>query len=99
MSYPRRVVGRPTLTTNGTLISRQVAENMKKAGLGYAGISMDGYGETNDKFRGKEVAFADMVKGVENCLAAGVKVSLRFTVTQHNVMDLPKVFDFLQEKN
>ena len=30
-----------------------------------------------------------MVKGVENCLSEGVKVSLRFTVTQHNAMDLP----------
>ena len=55
---------------------------MKKAGLGYAGISMDGYGETNDKFRGKKGAFeADDAKGVDNCVAEGVKVSLRFTVT------------------
>jgi radical SAM protein with 4Fe4S-binding SPASM domain len=99
MAYARRVGVRPTLSTNGTLISRQVAQNMKKAGLGYAGISMDGYGETNDKFRGKAGAFDAMVKGVDNCLAEGVKVSLRFTVTQHNIQDLPKVFDFLEQKN
>ena len=99
MAYSRKIGVRPTLSTNGTLISRQVAENMKKAGLGYAGISMDGYGDTNDKFRGKVGAFDDMVKGVDNCLAAGVKVSLRFTVTQHNIADLPKVFDFLEQRN
>ena len=99
MAYARKIGVRPTLSTNGTLISRQVAQNMKKAGLGYAGISMDGYGDTNDKFRGKVGAFDDMVKGVDNCLAEGVKVSLRFTVTQHNAMDLPKVFDFLEQRN
>jgi radical SAM protein with 4Fe4S-binding SPASM domain len=99
MAYSRKIGVRPTLSTNGTLISRQVAANMKKAGLGYAGISMDGYGETNDKFRGKVGAFDDMTRGVQNCLAEGVKVSLRFTVTQHNAQDLPKVFDFLEQKN
>jgi radical SAM protein with 4Fe4S-binding SPASM domain len=99
MAYARKIGVRPTLSTNGTLISRQVADNMKKAGLGYAGISMDGIGATNDEFRGKEGAFDDMVKGVDNCVAAGVKVSLRFTVTQHNAQDLPKVFDFLEQKN
>ena len=99
MAYARKIGVRPTLSTNGTLISREVARNMKRAGLGYAGISMDGYGDTNDKFRGKAGAFDAMVKGVDNCLAEGVKVSLRFTVTQHNAPDLPKVFDFLEQKN
>ena len=99
MAYARKIGVRPTLSTNGTLISRQVANNMKKAGLGYAGISMDGYGDTNDKFRGKVGAFDAMVKGVDNCLAEGVKVSLRFTVTQHNIQDLGKVFDFLEQRN
>jgi len=99
MAYARKVGVRPTLSTNGTLISREIAKNMKKAGLGYAGISMDGYGETNDKFRGKKGAFEAMTKGVDNCVAEGVKVSLRFTVTQHNAQDLSKVFDFLEQKN
>lgn len=99
MAYSRKIGVRPTLSTNGTLISREVAKNMKTAGLGYAGISMDGYGDTNDKFRGKAGAFDAMTKGVENCLAEGVKVSLRFTVTSHNIQDLPKVFDYLEQKN
>ena len=99
MAYAKKIGVRPTLSTNGTLISRDVARNMKRAGLGYAGISMDGFGETNDKFRGKAGAFDAMVKGVDNCLAENVKVSLRFTVTQHNAHDLPKVFDFLEQKN
>ncbi len=85
MAYARKIGVRPTLSTNGTLISRQVAANMKKAGLGYAGISMDGYEGTNDKFRGKEGAFVDMVKGVDNCLAEGVKIpAFRTVAAQHS---------------
>ncbi|MBI3829926.1 MAG: radical SAM protein [Planctomycetes bacterium] len=99
MTYAKKVGVRPTLSTNGTLISRDVAAKMKQLGLGYAGISMDGYEKTNDEFRGKAGAFGDMIRGVENCLAEGVKVSLRFTVTSHNAQDLPKVFDFLERKN
>jgi len=99
MTYAKKVGVRPTLSTNGTLISREIARKMKDLGLGYAGISMDGFEETNDRFRGKAGAFSDMVRGVENCLEAGVKVSLRFTVTSHNAADLPKVFDFMERKN
>ena len=98
MTYAKKVGVRPTLSTNGTLITPQVAQRMKALGLGYAGISMDGFEGTNDKFRGKEGAFADMTRGIENCLAEGVKVSLRFTVTSHNAQDLPKVFDYMERK-
>ena len=48
---------RPTLSTNGTLITRQVAQKIKDIGVGYVGISLDGLREVNDKFRGKEGAF------------------------------------------
>jgi len=98
MTYAKKVGVRPTLSTNGTLINRDIAAKMKQLGLGYAGISMDGYEETNDKFRGKAGAFAEMTRGIENCLAEGVKVSLRFTVTKHNAPDLPKVFDYMERK-
>jgi MoaA/NifB/PqqE/SkfB family radical SAM enzyme len=43
---------RPTLSTNGTLISREVAQRIKDIGVGYVGISLDGLREVNDKFRG-----------------------------------------------
>ena len=55
--YPRMTSPTDTRTVTLGLVQMRCtsdpAQNMKKAGLGYAGISMDGYGDTNDKFRGK----------------------------------------------
>jgi len=49
---------RPTLSTNGTLITREVAQRIKDIGVGYVGISLDGLQDVNDKFRGVEGAYA-----------------------------------------
>ena len=44
---------RITLSTNGTQIDGIIAAKLKALGLSYIGISLDGIGETNDRFRGK----------------------------------------------
>ena len=87
---------RAVLSTNGTLITETAAKQLKTAGFSYVGVSLDGIGETNNKFRGKENAFEAAVAGIRNCLNAGVKPGLRFTVTKHNVKDLPEIFDFIE---
>ncbi len=87
---------RVVLSTNGTLITENVAKQLKNAGFSYVGVSLDGIGETNNKFRGKENAFDLAVTGIRNCIKVGVKPGLRFTVTKHNVKDLPKIFDFIE---
>jgi Fe-coproporphyrin III synthase len=87
---------RVVLSTNGTLITENTAKQLKTAGFSYVGVSLDGIGEINNKFRGKENAFDLAVEGIRNCLKAGVKPGLRFTVTKHNFEDVPKIFDFIE---
>ncbi len=87
---------RPTLSTNGTLITRAVAERIKNIGVGYVGISLDGLREVNDKFRGVEGAFQKAMSGIENCVAVGQRVGLRFTINRHNFEELDKIFDFIE---
>ena len=89
---------RPTLSTNGTLITREVAQRIKDIGVGYVGISLDGLKEINDKFRGVEGAYEKAMKGIENCVSVGQRVGLRFTINQHNFRDLDNIFDFIEEK-
>ena len=89
---------RVTLSTNGTLIDETVAARLKKLGLTYAGISLDGIGETNDHFRGKVGAFEAAVRGMRNCHAVGQKVGLRLTLTKRNCMDLHQIFDFIEQE-
>jgi radical SAM protein with 4Fe4S-binding SPASM domain len=89
---------RPVLSTNGTLIDERMAGRIKEAGFIYAGISLDGIGETNDHFRGMKGAFVKAMNGFRNCRAAGQRVGLRLTLTRQNVLDLDKIFDFLLEE-
>lgn len=90
---------RPTLSTNGTLITREVAQKIKEIGVGYVGISLDGLREVNDKFRGKEGAFEAAMQGIKNCVAVGQRVGLRFTINHHNLQELENIFDFIEAEN
>jgi len=90
---------RPTLSTNGTLITREVAQRIKDIGVGYVGISLDGLKDVNDKFRGKEGAYEAAMKGIENCVAVGQRVGLRFTINHHNIQELENIFDFIEAEN
>ncbi len=87
---------RPTLSTNGTLITPEVAQKIKNIGVGYVGISLDGLREVNDKFRGVAGAYERAMNGIKNCVAVGQRVGLRFTINRHNFMELDKIFDFIE---
>lgn len=88
---------RPVISTNGTLITQKIAERVKQTGFGYVGISLDGIGERNDFFRGKQGAFEAAMRGFDNCVAVGQKVGLRLTLTRHNYQELDAIFDFIEE--
>ena len=68
---------RMTLSTNGVLITEEVAQKLKDFGFTYVGISLDGIGEINDHFRGKTGAFDKAVKGFRNCVKVDQRVGLR----------------------
>ncbi|MEQ8162223.1 MAG: radical SAM protein, partial [Smithellaceae bacterium] len=48
---------RAVISTNGTLITNEVAAKLKEIGLSYVGVSLDGLEKTHDRFRGKKGAF------------------------------------------
>lgn len=89
---------RAVLSTNGTLITPEVANRLKGIGLSYVGISLDGLQETNDRFRGVKGAFEQAIAGVRSCLANGVKVGLRFTMTKQNYRDVEGIFDLIEKE-
>jgi Fe-coproporphyrin III synthase len=88
---------RAVISTNGTLITPEKAQTLKKIGLSYVGISIDGMEEVNDRFRGVKGAFRAALQGIENCKKAGIKVGLRFTINKSNVAEIPKIFKLLEE--
>ncbi len=89
---------RAVISTNGTLITRDLAETLKAIGLSYVGVSLDGMKTVNDKFRGVAGAFDAALKGIENCQNAGIKVGLRFTINKFNRDEVSGIFDLLEER-
>jgi len=87
---------RAVISTNGTLITAEKARTIKRIGVSYVGISLDGIGLVNDRFRGVPGAFDLAVEGIRHCQDAGVRVGLRLTLTQRNARDVEGLFDFFE---
>ncbi len=84
------------LSTNGTLITADVAKRLADAGLDYAGISLDGTDRVNDAFRGEKGAFDKALAGLRAAKSAGIRTGLRITVCSENIEELPKIFDLVE---
>ena len=89
---------RAVLSTNGTLITADVAKKIKQHEVSYVGISLDGIGKVNDQFRGLDGAFEKAAEGIKNCRDAGVRIGLRLTLTKRNVQDLESLFEFFEQE-
>lgn len=93
--YARSKGLRTVISTNGTLITKDMAERVRDAGFSYVGISLDGLEAVNDKFRREEGAFRKTLEGIKNCHSAGVRAGLRFTINKHNFRDIAGIFDLI----
>jgi Fe-coproporphyrin III synthase len=89
---------RAVVSTNGTLITRPVAEKLKEIGLSYVGISLDGLKDVHDAFRGFPGTFDRVMDAIDNCQEVGLKVGLRFTINRRNFQDIPGIFDLVEER-
>ncbi|WP_315065700.1 putative heme d1 biosynthesis radical SAM protein NirJ1 [uncultured Clostridium sp.] len=90
---------RSTLSTNGTLLDKDICRFLKKINLGYVGVSLDGIGTSHDEFRGVKGAFDSSLIGIRNCMEVNQKVGLRFTITKNNYKDLKDIFYLIKEEH
>lgn len=97
--YARSKNIRCTLSTNGTLINPEVAARIKDIGISYVGISLDGIGDNNDRFRGRKGAFNAALSGIRACRSIGQRVGLRFTINRHNFDQMPAIFNLIEDED
>lgn len=101
LAFHAREVGlRTVISTNGTLITPQVAGLLAEAKIRYVGVSLDSASaKTHDAFRGVAGAHARALQGLKNARDAGLKTGLRITLTADNWQDVPALLNLaLQEK-
>ena len=89
---------RVALSTNGTLIDTEKARRIKDVGFAEVGISLDGIGVANDRFRRARGAYRAALQGIRSCLALGIRVSLRLTITRFNHGQVPFIFSLAEEE-
>ena len=81
---------RTVMSPNGTLVTPEVAQRMHDVGIARVSISIDfPSAAEHDEFRGVPGAFDGAVRGIQNCLAAGVEVQINSTITKLNAHYLP----------
>jgi len=86
------------LSTNGTLITPDIAESIRNIGFAEVGISLDGIGDKNDLFRGEKGAYKAALQGIRNCIKLKQRVSLRLTITRHTSSEIPAIFDLAEQE-
>ena len=86
------------LSTNGTLIDESNISQIAAIGFDYVGVSLDGIAVTHDKFRRLDGAFDKSMHGIRLCKARGIKVGIRFTLTQDNAHDLPALLQLMEDE-
>jgi heme d1 biosynthesis radical SAM protein NirJ len=86
------------LSSNGTLIDASNIERIAECNFDYVGISLDGMEQTHDEFRRMPGAFAASLSGIRLCRELGLKIGIRFTLTQDNAHDLPGVLKLVEEE-
>ncbi|WP_454946405.1 12,18-didecarboxysiroheme deacetylase [Cryptobacterium curtum] len=98
MQYAKAAGMRVVISTNGTLITPELAHDFAEVGLSYVGVSFDGNPATHDKFRGVAGSFDAALRGLHNAQEAGIKVGLRFTINKHNWREINSIFDLMQRE-
>jgi radical SAM protein with 4Fe4S-binding SPASM domain len=88
---------RVALATNGTLVTKEVAQKIVDSGVKRVSISLDGANaETHDSFRGIPGAFDAAVYGFKNLKELGMQVKINMTIAKHNAAELPAVLEMVR---
>lgn len=81
--------------TNGILITPDIAKRLKKCGIEYVLISIDGLEKTHNSFRNNDKSFDYAIKAVKICLEAGLYTRVNTVINKSNVQDLPELIKYI----
>ena len=95
INYAAKAGLKPVLGTNGTLISREIAQKLKEAGISTIGISLDSLDSNkHNPFRGDSEAFKNTIYAMKNCRDLGIRFQVHTTVMNWNKTEIINLTDF-----
>jgi len=85
---------RMVMAPNGTLITPEKAQRMKRVGIQRISISIDGATpESHDDFRQVKGAFSGALRGIEYAKRAGLEFQINTTIIKKNLEELPDIYN------
>lgn len=94
-THARSLGMRPVFGTNGTLITLELAQQLKEAGVMGMGISLDSLDRgKHDPFRKYQGAWEQAVQGMRYCRQVGLPFQIHTTVMDWNSSELEALTDF-----
>lgn len=96
VEYASRLGLHPSVDTNGSLLSRDLAKSLKDGGVEVIQISLEGSKNTHERIRGKG-SFEKALKGIENALEAGLYTTINFTISRLNKDELPLLIELAKK--
>ncbi len=95
VAYANQLGMRSVLGTNGTLLTPDKIQALKKVGLRRIGISLDSVSPAkHDEFRGQVGAWEKTVQAMEDCVRLQLPFQVHTTVTTNNADELEELIDF-----
>lgn len=96
-AYGTQLGLRMVMAPNGTLITPEIAEKLKKSGIKRISVSLDGSTpETHDEFRGLTHAFKNSIRGIKIAKQAGIEFQINTTITKTNLDQIPKILNLAE---
>ena len=95
ISYASSIGLRPVMGSNGTLLTSELATDLKNAGLMGIGISLDSMDSgRHDRLRQYDGAWNEAVRGMAICRDSGLAFQIHTTVMDWNTEELEQITDF-----
>jgi len=87
-----------SVATNGTLLTKTAVEHLKKSGVSYVEVSLDGATrETHDSFRRVEGSFEMTLQGIKNAVKSGLYTCIAATATKNNLYEIPEIIELAKK--
>jgi radical SAM protein with 4Fe4S-binding SPASM domain len=86
---------RPTITTGGRGVTRELARAMAEAGIDRVSVSIDGMAARHDRMRALKGSFAAAINALDYCHDAGITVAANTNLNRSNREDLEALYEEL----
>jgi AdoMet-dependent heme synthase len=98
MEHAGKLGFRIVFSTNGTLLTPQIARDLVKLGVVNFSVSVDGaQPESHEKIRRQPGCFNSTIAGIKAARDTGICTQINFTAMKQNLAELPAVMDLADQ--